>query len=105
MAELEAANNRLTDMLWGRRSERRSESPDQQRLPFGDEPGPPPSAEEQEIITAQAQADEERDRELLDVWRRGARRAGSNSRAAKNFPQPSNVASGCLTFPKSRSKA
>ncbi len=65
VAELEAANNRLVDMLWGRRSERRSESPDQQHLNFGDEPGPPPSAEEQEIITAQDQADEARDRELL----------------------------------------
>ena len=64
-AELEAANNRLTDMLWGRRSERRSESPDQRQLDFGDEPEPPPSAEEQEIISAQDQVDEARDRELL----------------------------------------
>ena len=65
VAELEAANNRLVDMLWGRRSERRSESPDQRHLDFGDEPAEPPSAEEQEIITAQAEADEARDRELL----------------------------------------
>jgi transposase len=65
VAELEAANNRLVDMLWGRRSERRSESPDQQHLNFGDEPVEPPSAEQQEIITAQAKADEAMDLELL----------------------------------------
>ena len=45
VAELEAANTRLVDRLWGRRSERRSESPDQQHLAFGDEPTEPPSAE------------------------------------------------------------
>jgi transposase len=65
VAELESANNRLVDMLWGRRSERRSESPDQQHLNFGDEPVEPPSAEQQEIITAQAKADEAMDLELL----------------------------------------
>lgn len=65
VAELEAANQRLVDMLWGRRSERRSESPGQQHLDFGDDPGDPPSAEEQEIITAQAKADEASDLELL----------------------------------------
>ena len=65
VAELEAANNRLTDMLWGRRSERRNESPDQQRLNFGDDPEQRPSMEEQQIITAQAEADEAQDRELL----------------------------------------
>ena len=58
VAELEAANNRLVDMLWGRRSERRNESPDQRHLNFGDDPVEPPSVEQQEIITAQAQADE-----------------------------------------------
>ena len=86
VAELEAANNRLVDMLWGRRSERRSESPDQQHLNFGDEPGPPPSAEEQEIITAQDQADEVRDRELLKRLeaRRKARREQAQGR--EEFP-------------------
>jgi transposase len=85
-AELEAANNRLTDMLWGRRSERRSESPDQRQLDFGDEPEPPPSAEEQEIISAQDQADEARDRELLKRLeaRRKARRERQQSR--EEFP-------------------
>ena len=32
VVELEASNKRLVDMLWGRRSERRAESPDQQHL-------------------------------------------------------------------------
>ena len=52
-------------MLWGRRSERRNESPDQQHLNFGEEPVEPPSAEQQEIIMAQAKADEALDQELL----------------------------------------
>jgi len=86
VAELEAANNRLTDMLWGRRSERRSESPDQRQLDFGDEPNPPPSAEDQQIITAQDQADEARDRELLKRLeaRRKARREQAQGR--EEFP-------------------
>lgn len=65
VAELEASNKRLVDMLWGRRTERRKESPDQQHLPFGDDPIDPPSESEQEIIEAQAEDDEARDRELL----------------------------------------
>jgi len=86
VAELEAANNRLTDMLWGRRSERRSESPDQRQLDFGDEPDPPPSAEDQEIVTAQDQADEARDRDLLKRLeaRRKARREQAQGR--EEFP-------------------
>jgi transposase len=85
-AELEAANNRLVDMLWGRRSERRSESPDQRQLDFGDGLPELPSAEEQEIITAQAEADEARDRELLKRLeaRRKARREQSQGR--EEFP-------------------
>jgi hypothetical protein len=76
VAELEAVNRRLVDMLWGRRSERRIESADQRQLDFGDEPVDPPSVQEQEIITAQAEADEARDRELLKRLeaRRKARR-------------------------------
>jgi transposase len=86
VAELEAANNRLVDMLWGRRSERRIESADQQHLDFGDEPAAPPSAEEQEIITAQAGVDEARDRELLKRLeaRRKARREQAQGR--EEFP-------------------
>jgi transposase len=87
VAELEAANNRLTDMLWGRRSERRNESPDQRHLNFGDEPVEPPGAEEQEIIAAQAQADEAADRELLRrlAARRKARQEKKSGRR-EEFP-------------------
>lgn len=86
VAELAAANNRLVDMLWGRRSERRSDSPGQQHLDFGDEPDEPPSVEEQEIITAQAKADEASDRELLRRLeaRRKARR--EKNRRNQEFP-------------------
>jgi transposase len=86
VSELEVANNRLVDMLWGRRSERRSESPDQRQLDFGDEPALPPSAEEEEILAAQAQADEAMDLELLRrlAARRKARREQKNRR--EEFP-------------------
>ncbi|MEI6664372.1 MAG: IS66 family transposase [Actinomycetes bacterium] len=87
VAELEVSNNRLVDMLWGRRSERRSESPDQQHLDFPDEPVEPPTAEQQEIITAQAKADEAIDLELLRRLeaRRKARREKKKTRSEK-FP-------------------
>jgi transposase len=65
VAELEASNKRLVDMLWGRRSERRAESSDQQHLNFGDDPVDPPSVEQQAIITAQTKADAAADMELL----------------------------------------
>src|ERR1035437_2040291 len=76
VVELDASNKRLVDMLWGRRSERRTESPDQQHLNFGDDPVDLPSAEQQEIITAQTKADEAFDQELLRRLeaRRNARR-------------------------------
>lgn len=85
-AELEAANGRLVDMLWGRRSERRRESPDQQHLDFGGEPDEPPSAEEQEIIEAQAKADAASDLERLRRLeaRRKARR--ERKRRQEEFP-------------------
>jgi transposase len=86
VAELETANKRLVDMLWGRRTERRSDSPDQRQLDFGDGPTELPSAEEQEIITAQAEADEAHDRELLRRLeaRRKARREKQGRR--EEFP-------------------
>jgi transposase len=86
VAELEAANNRLTDMLWGRRSERRSESPDQRHLNFGDEPVELPSAEQQEIITAQAQADEAMDRELLRRLESRRKARQEKSGRSEEFP-------------------
>ena len=87
-AELEAMNRRLVDMLWGRRSERRSESPDQRRMDFGDGPAEPPSAEEQVVIAAQQQADEEQDQELLKRLKaqREARRAKQEQQGREDFP-------------------
>jgi transposase len=64
VAELEVANQRLVDMLWGRRTERRSVSPEQQPLPFPEEPHELPVAD-QAILAAQSQADAAADRELL----------------------------------------
>jgi transposase len=76
VAELEAAQKRLVDMVWGRRSERRKDSPGQLPLGFSAEPLAPPSPEQQEVIAAQALADEAFDRELLEglETRRKARR-------------------------------
>ena len=88
VAELETMNQRLVDMLWGRRTERRSESSDQQHLDFGDGPAEPPSAEEQVVIAAQTQADEEQDQELLKRLkaRREARRAKQQQQGREDFP-------------------
>ena len=100
VTELEVVNKRLVDMLWGRRSERRSDSPDQMQLAFAVEP---PSAEQQEIIMAQAKADEATDLELLRRLeaRRKARR--KRSRPATRISRPiSSGASGPSIFPKKR---
>ncbi len=88
VVELEAMNRRLVDMLWGRRSERRGDSPDQQHLDFGDAPAELPGAEEQVIIAAQERADEEQDQELLKQIkaRREARRAKQQEQGREDFP-------------------
>ena len=59
--ELEAVNQRLVDMLWGRRSERRVNDPNQQTLDFGEAP----SDEQQDVIMAQLQADEAFDEQMV----------------------------------------
>ena len=86
VAELEATNQRLVDMVWGRRSERRTESPGQQHLDFGEQPQEPLTAEEQAVITAQTEADEAFDQELLRrlAERRKARR--EKRRCSQQFP-------------------
>jgi transposase len=88
VAELEAANNRLVDMLWGRRSERRSDSPDQRHLDFGEQSAEVPGADKQKIITAEAKADEAVDRELLRRLeaRRKARREKQEQGRREEFP-------------------
>ena len=87
IAELEAVNKRLVDMVWGRRSERRKDSPGQLPLDFSGEPLEPPSPEQQEVITAQALADEAFDRELLRVWR-PAGKPGGRSGPGANRSRP-----------------
>jgi transposase len=86
VAELEVANKRLTDMLWGRRSERRSDSPDQMQLPFATEST---GVDEQAIITAQAKADEATDEELLR--RLKARRKARQEQQPRNEDFPPGI--------------
>ncbi|MCE5266970.1 MAG: transposase [Planctomycetaceae bacterium] len=89
VSELEAANRRLVDMLWGRRSERRSESPDQRHLNFPDEPIEPQSPENWEILEAQAKADEAIDQELLR--RLEARRKARREKASRSEEFPPHL--------------
>ena len=87
-AELEAANNRLTDMLWGRRTERRSESSLQQHLDFGDDPEPGEAAG-QEVIEAQSPWEAASDEELLA--RLKARRKARQKAKASREEFPSHI--------------
>jgi transposase len=77
-------------MLWGRRSERRTESPDQQHLPFGDEAEEPLNAAEQQILMAQTQQANASDEELLRQLkaRREARRKTQpqKTQSREDFP-------------------
>ena len=83
--ELEAINQRLVDMLWGRRSERRSLSPDQLSLDFGEEPTL--SDEEQAVITAQLQADEAFDEQLVREAAARRKRRKEKQRQTQEFPE------------------
>jgi transposase len=89
VAELEAVNKRLVDMVWGRRSERRQDSPGQLPLEFSAEPLEPPSPEQQEVITAQTLADEAFDRELLR--RLEARRKARREKRARSESFPPHL--------------
>lgn len=89
IAELEAVNQRLLDMVWGRRSERRKDSPGQLPLEFSGEPLEPPSPEQQEVITAQTLADEAFDRELLR--RLEERRKKRREKPARSESFPANI--------------
>ena len=107
IAELEACNKRLVDLVWGRRSERRSPSSDQQSLDFGDGEADPPSAAEQEIIEVRAKADQASDEELLRRLRQ-RREARAKKKLAEGrreeFPASFSDASGCSTSPKRRKR-
>lgn len=72
--ELEAVNRRLTDMLWGRRSEKRSVSPGQGLLPFPEELPDAAPGEDPSTITAPADPLEAIDAELIRQWERRRRR-------------------------------
>jgi transposase len=89
VAELEVSNKRLVDMLWGRRSERRSDSPDQMQLSFSGDPVEPPCVERQEIITAQTKVNEAADLELLR--RLEARRKARREKQARSEEFPPHI--------------
>lgn len=86
VAELEAANRRLVDLVWGRRSERRPDSPGQLSLEFSGEPVEPRSPEEQEVIRAQAVADEAFDRELLRRLEERRKKRREQRARSESFP-------------------
>ena len=79
--ELEAINKRLTDMLWGRRSERREFDPNQGQL-FSDEPS---SEDEAAVITAE-EAQEKIDEALIKQWEQRRKRRRKQRRSEK-FPE------------------
>ena len=83
--ELEAINQRLVDMLWGRRSERRLPSPDQLSLDFGKEPSS--TEEEQAVIMAQLQADEAMDEQIVRDAEARRRRRREKQRQTQEFPE------------------
>jgi len=85
VAELEAINQRLVDMLWGRRSERREFSPDQLLLDFPDEA--PQTAEEEAVIMAQQQAEEAWDAQVLRDAAARRRRRREEQRQTREFPE------------------
>lgn len=82
--ELEAINKQLTNMLWGRRSERRPVDPNQTRL-FTDEP----EEDEPAGVTADDLAQKVIDEELIKQWehRREQRRKKRASRRTEAFPE------------------
>jgi transposase len=85
VAELEAMNQRLVDMLWGRRSERREFSADQLLLNFAEES--PLTAEEQTVIMAQQQAEEAWDAQLVQEAAARRRRRREEQRQTREFPE------------------
>ena len=76
--ELEAINKQLTNMLWGRRSERREFDPNQSRL-FSDEP----TEDESDGVTVDDRAQEVIDEELIKQWER-RREQRRKKRASRN---------------------
>jgi len=87
MAELEAANKQLVDMLWGRRSERRTISPDQLSLSFLANPEEPASDEEIGVIVAEQKAAEAFDEQLQRDLEARRRRRRERRQKTQEFPE------------------
>jgi len=89
-AELEAINRRLTDMLWGRRSERRTHSSATPLLNFGDDAqGPLEGSSEQEspeIISAQRAAQEAYDKTKLEQLEARRKARSERRNRTEEFP-------------------
>ncbi len=86
LAELEAANQQLTNMLWGRRSERRVVDPNQQDL-F---PDLAEADDDSEVITADDDAQAVIDEELFRQWKeRQEKRRKRKKKAGRgqSFPE------------------
>ena len=85
VAELEATNKRLVDMLWGRRSERRTDVSMSPSLNFGDDPvDATDESSSPEVIVAQQAAQVAYDKaklEQLEARRKARRERGTKSEA------------------------
>ena len=82
---LEALNQRLVDMLWGRRSEQRSVSAGQLDLNFGEEPSPGDD-EQQAVLMAQLQADQALDEQIVRDADAQRRRRKEKQKRTQEFP-------------------
>jgi len=87
VAELEAANKQLVDMLWGRRTERRTISPDQLSLDFVADSEEPASNEEEGVIVAEQKADEAFDEQLQRDLEARRQRRRERRRKTQEFPE------------------
>ena len=87
IAELEAANKQLTNMLWGRRSERRVD-PNQQHL-FPDM-NDPEETDESDVVMADDEAQAVVDEQLIKEWeaqRRKNRERRKKAGRGESFPE------------------
>lgn len=88
ITELEAVNQRLTDMLWGRRSERRTQS-STPPLNFGDDPLVETPSESSQVIMAEQAARAALDAaklEELEARRAARRKKREAQRSREGFP-------------------
>lgn len=91
VAELEAANNKLTNMLWGRRSERRET---EGQLQLWDLDEPKLTEQEQAVITAAAEAQRLSDEELLrrlEARRKQRKQTPRSEELPAHFPRRERI--------------